>query len=68
MTHNSVILRCVHRYVGSDGVAAELKEPLGGFVESRSSFHVSFSHTNTLPIRGTDVPSLRSSAGQVARI
>lgn len=25
----------------------------------RSSFHVSFSHTNVLPIRGSDVPSLR---------
>ncbi|CAK9105008.1 unnamed protein product [Durusdinium trenchii] len=29
-----------------------------------SSFHVSFSHTNTLPIRGTDVPSLRFVVGK----
>lgn len=32
------------------------------FCESiRSSFHVSFSQTDALPIRGSDVPSLRHS-------
>eukprot|EP00438_Fugacium_kawagutii_P017431 Skav208461 [mRNA] locus=scaffold1104:221196:222862:+ [translate_table: standard] len=42
------------------GVAWSSSKPM----QRQSSFHVSFSHTDALPIRGTDVPSLRFVVGK----